>query len=462
MAETIKEFKDRIKGKKLAILGLGVSNVPLINFLHKMGAADITGFDGGDADKILPRLAGLDIECFLGKGYLKNLHDFDIIFKTPVIRRDIPELESELSKGCVITSEMEEFLKLCPAKVYGVTGSDGKTTTTTLICKLLEAQGFKCWLGGNIGNPLLEEIENIEPNDKVVIELSSFQLMNIGISPQTAVITNISPNHLDVHKDFNEYIEAKSEIFLHQKSGDRLVLNYDNEITRAYGEKAVGEVVYFSGTDSLGKGICIENDKIILKDKTGNKTLLDVDEIKLPGKHNIENYMAAIGAIFDEVQPENIRKVAVSFNGVEHRLELVRELNGVKYFNSSIDSSPNRTKAALSVFDRKVILLAGGKDKKISYDDLGPALADKVKILILSGPTASSIETSARKEFERRGEPFSIKVHYCQTYEEAVKLAYEAAHAGDVVLLSPASTSFDMFANFMERGNKFKKLVNEL
>ena len=466
MNQKLYEFEQNIKNKKIGVLGLGISNIPLIRFLHKLGAEDITGFDRAskqDLEETITELdeEGVKLKYYLGDGYLEHLSEgFDIIFKTPVVRADIPQLQN--LEGTTITSEMEEFLKLCPAKVYGITGSDGKTTTTTLIYKMLESQGYKCWIGGNIGTPLLEQLSEIQPEDKVVVELSSFQLMNIGISTNVSVVTNVTPNHLDVHKSMEEYTSAKTEIFKHQKPGDVVVLNLDNEVTKGFRTIAEQKVILFSRKLVPKDGIGLENGWIIQNKNNEDIKILKVDDILLPGLHNIENYMAAIAAISDVVEIIDIQTVAKTFGGVEHRLELVRELNGVKYYNSAIDSSPNRTKAALSVFKNKVILIAGGKDKNIPYDDLGEDLVDKVKIMILTGPTADKIEKAAKDECLKREINFNIKVYKVKSYEEAVNIAFNEAKSEDVVLLSPASTSFDMFKNFMERGKKFKELVDNL
>lgn len=466
MNQKLYEFQQNIINKKIAVLGLGISNIPLICFLHKLGAQDITGFDRASKEELKKTLVeleaeGITLKYYLGEGYLEHLSEgFDIIFKTPIVRADIPQLQNLV--GTIITSEMEAFLKLCPAKVYGVTGSDGKTTTTTLIYKMLESQGYKCWIGGNIGTPLLGHLLEIQPDDKVVVELSSFQLMNIGISTNVSVVTNVTPNHLDIHKSMEEYINAKFEIFKHQKPGDVVVLNWDNEITKGFRTIAEQNVILFSRKIVPKDGIGIENGWIVQNKDNQYRKILKIDDILLPGVHNIENYMAAIAAICDVVEIENIQMVAKTFGGVEHRLELVRELNGVKYYNSPIDSSPNRTKATLSVFKNKVILIAGGKDKNIPYDDLGEDLVDKVKIMILTGPTADKIEKAAKDECLKREVDFNIKVFKVKSYEEAVTIAFNEAKAEDVVLLSPASTSFDMFKNFMERGKKFKELVDNL
>ena len=467
-------FKKSIVNKKVAVVGLGISNRPLIKYLYKIGVRNIVGFDKAKTDSkeamnIKEELGEYLKQCFLGDNYLLEFSGmkFDYIFKTPVIRYDIPELVKAKEYGAVITSEMEVFMELCPAMLIAVTGSDGKTTTSTLIYKLLKQEGYKSWLGGNIGKPLLENIEQMREKDMVVLELSSFQLHTMSVSPRIAVVTNVSPNHLDVHKSYAEYIEAKSNIFSHQKAsaGDVAVLNYDNVVTSEYAKIVPGAYRYFSRKDEPDTGMYIKDNFLTYRKSSEDECkVLNVDNILLPGNHNIENYMAAISAVIDYVSVETINKVAKSFAGVEHRLELVKTFKGVRYFNSSIDSSPTRTKAALKTFKDKIILIAGGKDKGISYDEIGAPIIDKVKILILIGPTAKNIEDAVYKEAEKRDIKVldQLEIIHCTSYEEVINTAYNKAVRGDNVLLSPASTSFDMFKNFEERGATFKKLVKEL
>ncbi len=460
----LEQFKKEIKNKKVAVLGIGVSNIPLIKYLINLGV-DITAFDKNSAENLsdaLAELKELPIKYALGNDYLSNLKGFNLIFRTPGMRPDLPELVDAVKNGAELTSEMEVFLKLCPADVFAVTGSDGKTTTTTLIYKILIEEGYNCWLGGNIGNPLLSHIDDVKETDKVILELSSFQLITIKDCPKIAVITNISPNHLDVHKSLQEYVDAKKNIFLNQSKGDKLILNYDNDITRGFENEAKGNCVLFSRVHDLDEGVVFQDGKIIVKSNNNEIDIVDAESIKIPGVHNIENYMAATAATINYVKPETIRRIATTFNGVEHRIELVRELNGVKFYNSSIDSSPSRTIAALSTFKNKVILIAGGKDKGIPYDQIGHIIAEKVKCLILIGATAPKIEEAYHNFINQTDRDNELKIIHCNTYEEVVKRAYEEAGAGDCVILSPASTSFDMFKNFEHRGNVFKELVNKL
>lgn len=451
------EFKYNVAGKNITVIGIGISNLPLIKYLVSLGA-NVTACDRRSAEDLgenYTELEKLGVKFNLGDGYLNNLSG-DMIFKTPGMRYDVPELLKAKENGSIVTSEMEVFFEVCPSHIIAVTGSDGKTTTTTLIHKMMTDAGYKTWLGGNIGNPLLTDTEKMKENDWVILELSSFQLHAMRKSPEIAVITNISPNHLDMHKDYKEYIDAKKNIMLYQNEGDTLIVNADNQVTADIGKSANGAVKYFSRN---GMADVYLDGNII---KRGIVEILNIKDIKIPGMHNVENYMAAIAAVSGLVSKEVIVNVAKTFGGVEHRIELVRTLDGVKYYNSSIDSSPNRTINTLRVFPNKVIIIAGGKDKGIPYDEIGPALAEHVKVLILIGATSDKIQEALDAEINKTGNGKDIEVIRATSYEDAVNTARSKAHDGDVVLLSPASTSFDMFRNFEERGNLFKKIVNEL
>ena len=451
------EFKYNVAGKNITVIGIGISNLPLIKYLVSLGA-NVTACDRRSAEDLgenYTELEKLGVKFNLGDGYLNNLSG-DMIFKTPGMRYDVPELLKAKENGSIVTSEMAVFFEVCPSHIIAVTGSDGKTTTTTLIHKMMTDAGYKTWLGGNIGNPLLTDTEKMKENDWVILELSSFQLHTMRKSPEIAVITNISPNHLDMHKDYKEYIDAKKNIMLYQNEGDTLIVNADNQVTADIGKSANGAVKYFSRN---GMADVYLDGNII---KRGIVEILNIKDIKIPGMHNVENYMAAIAAVSGLVSKEVIVNVAKTFGGVEHRIELVRTLDGVKYYNSSIDSSPNRTINTLRVFPNKVIMIAGGKDKGIPYDEIGPALAEHVKVLILIGATSDKIQEALDAEINKTGNGKDIEVIRATSYEDAVNTARSKAHDGDVVLLSPASTSFDMFRNFEERGNLFKKIVNEL
>lgn len=456
MYVSLDSFREYICGKKAAVIGIGISNAPLVDMLVSFGAK-VCAHDKKTEKELGSTALSLKekgVELKTGEGYLDEI-DADVIFKTPGMRFDNPALLKAKENGAVVTSEMEVFFDICPSKIIAVTGSDGKTTTTTLIYELLKKEGYTCHLGGNIGKPVLYRVGEMKKDDFVVLELSSFQLHTMKKSPNVAVITNITPNHLDVHKSYEEYIDAKENIMRYQSAEDKVVLNAGNDVTKTLIKKARGSVITFSGKTNAD--VSLDGEYITV----GREKILNINDIKIPGFHNVENYMTAIAATSGLVKKETVKSVAQSFGGVPHRIELVREIDNVKYYNSSIDSSPNRTINTLNVFDKKVILIAGGKDKGIAYDAIGPAIADKVKVLILIGATSEVIEKAVRAEFEKRGKE-CIKICYPENYPEAVKMAKNEAKEGDVVLLSNASTSFDLFKNFEERGNLFKKLVNEL
>ncbi len=461
----LEEFKEYIKGKYVAIMGMGVSNTPLIRYLMDLDA-NITVFDKKTEDELgkslMEEYVLQGVQFSLGENYLDNLHGYDVIFRSPGIRPDIPPIQKEVERGAILTSEIEKLIELCPSKVIGVTGSDGKTTTTTLIYMMLKEEGYNCYLGGNIGTPLFAKIDDMTPEDIIVLELSSFQLMTLTQSPNIAVVTNVSPNHLDIHKSYEEYIEAKKNIFRFQNENDIVVLNYDNDITKDFAFESKGEVRFFSRKQELEKGVFVENNCIKILDENGKKDVINIDDILLLGMHNVENACTAIAAVKDLVSTEKIVKVLTTFKGVEHREEFVRELNGVKWYNDSIGSSPTRTIAGLASFKTKVVLIAGGYDKHLDYTDMGKYILDHVKVLILMGQTKDKIKNATLQEIEKRDNDIDLPIFECSTLEEAVKVAYENSKDGDIVFFSPASASFDMFKNFVERGKKFKEIVNNL
>ena len=450
MMTSFSQYFTSLKDKKVAVLGLGVSNRPLVRLLLSFGC-DVTGCDRTPREKLdaeVLELERLGCSLRLGDGYLDGV-EADIVFRTPGMHPANPAIEALRNRGAEITSEMEIFFEVCPCSILAVTGSDGKTTTTTLISEMLKAEGKTVWLGGNIGTPLLSHVPEMRDTDFAVVELSSFQLMGMRRSPHVAVITNLSPNHLDVHKDMEEYVEAKKNIYRFQKEADILVVNADNALT------SICETVGINRSFSrLGTGnVCLKNG-IICRDGV---EVLNVKDILLPGVHNIENYMAAIAAVQGLVSDETVRKVASSFGGVEHRIELVRIKDGVRFYNDSIASSPSRTIAGLRSFDQKVILIAGGYDKNIPYDVLGPEICAHVKILVLGGATGPKIREAVEN---CAGE--KPRIVECVDFAAAVRAAADAAQSGDVVLMSPASAAFDQFKNFMVRGAFFKKMILEL
>lgn len=456
-----KQFFEKLNGKKIAVCGIGISNTPLIkSFLEK--GARVIACDRRSAEQIGPLADELEkegAELKLGDDYLSDL-EVDIIFRTPGMSFNLPELVSARKRGIAVTSEMEVFFDLCPATIFAVTGSDGKTTTTTLIAKMLEAEGKKVFVGGNIGKPLLPEIENITADDFVVAELSSFQLISMRKSPDVAVVTNVAPNHLDIHKDMDEYVEAKKNILLHQNAFSRTVLNRDNEITDSFRNFVRGQSLGFSMKRRLNNGAWLDGKGILHMAYRGiDVPVLDRKDIAVIGDHNVANYLAAITAVWGYVGVDTINKVAKEFGGVAHRIELVRELNGIKFFNDSIASSPTRTIAGLKAFDKKVFLIAGGYDKHIPFDPLMPYLVEKVKTLYLCGDTAQKIEDCLKNYEGYNGSPEIVRT---KDIKEATIMAYKAAKSGDIITLSPACASFDAFPNFAARGNYFKEVVNSL
>ena len=456
---TLQEYLNAIRHKTVAVVGIGVSNTPLIRMLLREGIA-VTACDkrtreqlGELADKLEQGGACLQ----LGEQYLEGLTQ-DIIFRTPGLRPDVPQLARAVERGSVLTSEMEVFFQVCPCPILAVTGSDGKTTTTTIIAKLLEKSGYTVHVGGNIGQPLLCEAGKMQPDHYAVLELSSFQLMTMTCSPHIAVVTNLAPNHLDVHKDMAEYVAAKENIFRHQKAGDVAVFNFDNDITRVQGQRVPDRAIYFSRQSELEKGVFLRREDIVCRDSRGERTIMSATDIKLPGVHNVENYMAAIAAVNGLVPDHVIRDFAREFGGVEHRIELVRTYRGVRYYNDSIASSPSRTTAGLRSFKEKVILIAGGYDKHIPFDALGGEIVEHVKLLVLCGVTAAKIRAAVENAPDYRpGHPEIVEV---APFQKAVEAARDHAVAGDVVTLSPACAAFDQFKNFAERGKTFKAIVN--
>ena len=454
MRSAFEQYFESLKNKKIAVFGLGVSNRPLVRLLLEFGC-EVLGCDKTPREKLDQEILDLEAAgCKLSVGdtYLDGL-EADLVFRTPGMHPGNPALEALRAKGAEVTSEMEVFFEVCPCTILAVTGSDGKTTTTTLISEMLKAEGKTVWLGGNIGTPLLPRVREMKASDFAVVELSSFQLMDMKRSPHVALVTNLAPNHLDVHKDMEEYVEAKKNIFRYQGKGDILVINADNAITAPF----VGNGVTKSFS-RLGKAANVRLvDGTVCRD---GAEVLKKSDILLPGEHNVENYMAAIAAVERLVSDETIRHVAKNFGGVEHRIELVRVKDGVRYYNDSIASSPSRTIAGLRSFPEKVLLIAGGYDKHIPYDVLGPEICAHVKKLFLGGATGPKIREAVEKAPGYK--PGFPEIVDCGDFASAVKAAADAAESGDVVLMSPASAAFDQFKNFMVRGQVFKKMVMEL
>lgn len=461
--EKLIEFEEYIKNRKVAIIGLGVSNIPLIDYFHEKKSI-VTVFDAreiGEIPKeIIDKVTNYAMEMSLGKGYLGKLKGVDLILRSPSCLPTVPELEEEANRGVIVTTEVELLMKMCPAEVIGVTGSDGKTTTTTLISEILKKAGYNCYVGGNIGTPLFTKLHEIMPDDKVILELSSFQLMGMEVSPDISVITNITPNHLNVHKDYEEYIEAKKNIFKYQDRDGIVVLNYDNEITRNCSAEVKGKVIFFSSKEKLDNGYIVDDDVIKECDDKLRKHIIGTKELTIRGKHNYENICAAIAATKTLVDISKAIEVIKTFPGVEHRIEFVKEINGVKWYNDSASSTPSRTISGLNAFDEEIVLIAGGADKNLDYTPVAKPILDKVKTLILMGQTAGKIFDAVKAEEEKENK--EINIYMVNNLTQAVILAKRYAEPGQIVLFSPASTSFDMFKNMYERGRIFKDIVNKM
>ncbi len=461
--EKLKEFNEYIRFRKVGIIGLGVSNLPLLDYMFEKKAR-VTVFDERQREELnkeaLEKINKYGFELIIEKDCLKYLKNFDIVFRSPSCLPTKPELVEEENRGTIITTEIEMLMKMCPCKMIGVTGSDGKTTTTSLINSILQKAGYKTFLGGNIGTPLFTKLPEIKPEDIVVLELSSFQLMGMEVSPDIAIITNITPNHLNIHKDYNEYIEAKKNIFKYQNENGITVLNYDNEITKNCAKEVPGKVIFFSGKEKLENGYIVDNGIIKQCEDRVRKHVLDTKEVVLRGEHNYENIATAIAATNTLVDIEDAIEAVKEFKPVEHRLELIREIDGVKWYNDSVSSSPTRTIAGLHSFDEEIVLIAGGYDKNLDYTPIAKPIVEKIKTLILLGQTSGKIFDAVKKELEVENK--NLDIYMCDSLEETVNLAKKYAKNGQIVLFSPASASFDMFKNFADRGEKFKKLVKEL
>ncbi len=461
----LEEFNKQVANKNIAIIGLGTSNIPLIDYFQNLGSS-VTVFDDREKEKIdndiIEKLEKQNIKSHFGSDSLQFLVGYDYIFRSPSCMPWKEELQKEVQRGAILTTEIEQVLELSPSHIIGVTGSDGKTTTTTLIYKILEKGGYKCFLGGNIGTPLFTKIKEMRPEDFVILELSSFQLIDMKISPEIAVITNISPNHLNVHKDYQEYIDSKKNIYLRQNENGILVTNKDNEITREFYKDAPGKIRFFSHKEILDNGVIFdERDRIIkVCDDGTRKHLLKQKDMLLKGEHNCENACAAISATMGLVKEDDLVNTIKNFGGVEHRLEFIRELHGVKWYNDSIGTSPTRTIAGLNSFDEKIVLIAGGYDKHLDYSPIGKPIVDNVSKLILMGATADKIYNAVNEELQKENK--TMPIYKCASLPEVINKAREVATSGEIVLFSPASASFDLFKNFEERGNRFKELVNSL
>ena len=461
--EKLKEFNDYIRFRKVAVIGLGVSNLPLLDYLYDK-KAQVTVFDERTIDEIdsniITKINTYEFELSFGKKCLEKLKGFNVVFRSPSCLPTRPELQEEANRGAIVTTEVEMLMEMCPCKIIGVTGSDGKTTTTSMINAVLQKAGFNTFLGGNIGTPLFTRLPEIKPDDIVVLELSSFQLMNMHVSPDISVITNITPNHLNIHKDYDEYIDAKKNIFKYQNENGILILNYDNEITRKCCKEAKGKVIFFSSNTKLDNGFIVDGDVIKECEDKVRKHILNTDEVILRGNHNFQNIATVLAATKTLVDTDIAVQAIKEFKPVEHRIEFIREIDGVKWYNDSASSSPTRTLSGINAFKENIVLIAGGYDKNLDYEPLAKPVLDKVSTLILIGQTAEKIFDVVKNESEKQNK--KIDIYMCDSLEQTIDIAKKSAKKGEVVLFSPASASFDMFKNFADRGQKFKNLVNNI
>ena len=455
---SLTNYLNSIKNKKVCVIGAGISNKPLIELLLKADI-NITVCDMQTREQLGDTAAHYDgngIKLQLGNTYLDNI-DADIIFRTPGLMPWKPQLQKAVAAGAELTSEMAVFLDICPCKIIGITGSDGKTTTTSIIGKILKKAGKTAHIGGNIGMPLLSKVDNIKQDDIAVLELSSFQLISMKKSPDIAIVTNLSPNHLDVHQTMDEYVDAKRNIVKYQKASDKAVLNNDNEYTRSYAKSTKAEIMFFSRNEDVENGVYLENNNIIVSRNGRKNAILDINDIKLPGMHNVENYMAAIAAVCDFVDVDAIAKTAKEFDGVSHRMEYAGQVNGVTYYNDSKATTPTSAIAALKAFDKKIILIAGGSDKGLSYNEFADVVNKNAKAVLLIGEEAEKINNAIIESEEYDNVPIEIS----GDIYKAVDMAMQIAQDGDIVLLSPACASFDQFSNFEERGKVFKDIIKK-
>jgi UDP-N-acetylmuramoylalanine--D-glutamate ligase len=470
------------------IVGLGREGTALARFLATRGARVIVT-DTQPASALsenVVSLSDLTVSYALGGHPLSLLEDVDVVFVSPGVPLEIPLLLEARRRNLPLSSETRLFSRLCPAPVVGITGSSGKTTTTALVGEMLKCAGRRTWVGGNIGQPLIGHLDDIAPTDVVVIELSSFQLeffapFSLGVqdtrlpfpseyfdssgwSPPVAAILNITPNHLDRHATMDAYIAAKSHILSHQERGDIAVLSWDNPITRGIGDslRADRRLLWFSTHQEVPEGAFLRDDELVVRLGAQESLVCQTRELGLLGRHNVENALAACALARATRAPiQALRQAATTFTGVEHRLELVRERNDVKWYDDSIATTPERTVAALQTFpEGSIVLLAGGRDKHLPWEDMAGMTRRRVHHLVLFGEAAGLIEEAVRGS-EQSG-PEICQVRNAGTLERAVEIADSVAQPGDVVLLSPGGTSFDAYRDFAERGDHFRQLVDAL
>ena len=472
--------ESELVGKRVVILGLARQGTALARFLAQAGV-EVTVSDLRDETVLADRmaeLAGLPVRYALGGHPLSLLDRADVLCLSGGVPVDLPIVVEAQRRSILLSNDAQLFLERCPAPVIGITGSAGKTTTTALVGEMCRAAGLRTWVGGNIGNPLIADLDRMRPGDWVVIELSSFQLELMTVSPHVAAVLNITPNHLDRHKTMDAYIAAKRNIVAHQQPEDLALLGYNDANARALALETAAHLLWFSVGAEVDEGAFKTNGELTLRlgdalspsKEGGDRVICRVSEVRLRGRHNLLNVLAAcVLAGVAGVPVETMRQVAATFTGVEHRLELVREWNGVSWYDDSIATAPERSLAALRSFEEPIVLLAGGRDKNLPWDEFADETVRRVRCLVTfgeAGPMIAEIVQArlARGQEEGDGKqgPELEDITQVETLEEAVDAAARLARSGDVVLLSPGGTSFDAFRDFAERGDRFKELVQQL
>lgn len=453
------------KGKKATVVGLGLEGIDLVRYLTGQGAI-VTVSDSRPEEALKKQLAqirGLTVDLRLGGNGREDFEGADAIFLSQSVPLDLPALDEARKRGVPVLSQMGLFFNLCPGPVVGITGSSGKTTTTALVGAIFAAAGRQHLVGGNIGRPLLSELDSLTPEAWAILEISHTQLQTLGKSPHIACVTNVTPNHLD-RFTWDEYLDLKANIMRHQSGGDYVVLGYDDPEARGFSEKAKGRLVFFTtGPDLPDGGVLVEGGWAIWRWEGRDQPVLPLSLIKLRGEHNVQNVLAATAvACLAGIEARAIADAVASFLGVPHRLELVAALEGVSYYNDSIATTPERTIAGLHSFTEPVVLLLGGRDKHLPLDRLAQETCRKCRGVIFFGE-AGGLLSEAIDNYARRWplaqRPLTARV---ATLADAVHAAWEMARPGDVVLLSPACTSFDAYNNFEERGEEFRALISGL
>ena len=473
MTSDIKNYLNGLKGKKVAFVGMGVANVPCAKWLASHGAI-VYACDKRNKEYIgtedCKEMEELGVHFSLGDNYLEVLPEMDLIFRSHgILPFQNPWIGECIERGQKVTTEMEVFFSLCPAKIIAITGSNGKTTTTTIISEMLKAAGKKVYLGGNIGKALMPELETIGKDDFAVVELSSFQLLTMGnmvSKPDIAVVTNIEITHQDHHTSLDEYVDAKRNVLIYQNPESKAVLNADCDYSiggRVYHDMRFdirGSLYEFSIKHPVENGTYMAENGDIVYSESGKKTIvMNKNDIIIPGMHNVENYCTAITAVWGLVPIDIMKNIARSFGGVEHRIEFVREFRGVKYYNDSIATSPSRVISGLNAFNQKIIMICGGSDKGNDMSQMVPLILKKVKLLVLNGATAQKIYDAvlADENYPSSG----LKIEKTDTMQNALEIAKNNAVSGDIVSLCPACPAFDQFKTFEYRGRAYKKLVND-